>query len=408
MVSPAIIGAVGGGAAGPGKSLWLDGTNVLKQLGSPGNLFGVPLDSIEHVDNAPPGVSSLKFTINDPQKAITVARGQVVLYHNHVTDRHYFRGWVQTWTVNPWGLGRRIAVRAIGVDALPDWLIVPNLTIPTGTRANIAIQMALYSAEAPPGVGPLKAGTNTLFGGSSASIPISSFNDPSLGAVTTIAPVVIQGKTLREAVNAIFAASLSTGFDEYSGAATASQFIGVVTVDPYLRLRAYTKDMADLADYGTVTLTVLDTVAGSVVADGLGHTVDAGDVPGGVYIQGGNQAGSGVTPGDGAPGPIRVVSDSTITTRAGRQAAAQQYLADRLVAPQRGGLVLADNAIATDVRAGSKLNLTDDMTGATGLYRISSITRTFTALGETWRVSYGNLPPSLPRMIRRLTRATLS
>lgn len=410
MVATAIVAtALGGSAAGPSKSLYVDGTDVLRQPGTPGGLYGVPLDSIEHTENGPPGVSALKFVIRDPLKAITLARGQWVRYRNHATDRDYFLGWIQTWSVKPDGLGRLISVRCIGVEALLDWSVVPSLTIPTGTEVDDAVQMCAANAELPPGT-YLRAfkDHNTLapgFGGQQDG-PIAGFSDFTITSVATIAPVVIVAKTLRESINAVFAAAQATGFDEFAGVAVVAQFLGVSTVDVTLGLRCYGKTAVP-SDYATLTVT--DTFAGALAADGLGHQTDVGEVPSAVFVQGGNAAGTGmVSAGDGLAGPIRVISDSTITTAAGKRAAGQAYLADAGAIPERGGFSLQDVSIVTNVRAGSALILTDAETGATGTYKVAQIVRTFTSLRESWRVTYGSLPPSLPRSLRRLTRSLLS
>lgn len=402
-----VVGAIGGGNAGPTKSLWVDGTDVLKQTGGAGG-FGTLLSSIEHTENAPPGVSSLKFTIRDPGKAITLRRGMWVLYHNHVTDRPYFRGFLQTWTMKPDGLGRVFSVRCIGVDALPDWCVVPSLSLPAGTTITQAI-LAAAAVAITPGIQLRAFATQSIndTGGSQGG-PIAAFTGDfgNIHVDLVVDYVQTSAMSLRETINALFAASKVSIFDEFSGALSTAPYIGVTTVDPWLGLRVYGKTSTP-SDYAT--LTVLDTPAGTFVADGLGHAVDVGDVPAGVFVQGGTPAGTGPTPlGDGLPGPIRILSAPGATTDAGRRAAASAYLADHGAITQRGGFRLDDNAVTTNVRAGSLLDLTDAETGATGTYKIAQIVRTFTALRETWQVTYGGLPPSVTRSIRRLTRGTLS
>ena len=47
-------------------ALWVGGVDWIKQPGVAGNLFGVPLDSIEVTENGPGGVSSLRCSVEDP------------------------------------------------------------------------------------------------------------------------------------------------------------------------------------------------------------------------------------------------------------------------------------------------------------------------------------------------------
>lgn len=404
----ALVAAIQGSVTAPPASLWVNGTDVLQGSGALGGRYGVPRESIEIVENGPPGVSSLKCLIRDPLKVITLTRGQPVFYQDHVNDRPLFRGFVQTWTIRPDGLGRTFALRCIGVEALLDWMVVPSITIATGTRVRDAIQ-AIVGVAIGPGV-PLRTGAGALGSGFAGTqdLPIAAFDQALKPDMLTVTPVVITAAPLRQALAAVFSATIPTVVtdDTWRGAIDQASYQGTATIDFRFGLRCYGKIVRP---GGYADLTVTDTAAGTFVADGLGHTVDVGDVPAGVFVQGGAAAGTGVLAmGDGLPGPIRIISDSSVLTDVARRAASGAYLTEHGAVSERGGFALEDAAITTEVHPGSYVLLTDAETGATGNYPISSITKTFTGLRATWKITYGGLPASLPRSMRRLTRATLS
>lgn len=407
MVSAAIINAaLGGGAAGLSKGLYLDGTNVLTQQGGvAGSAFGSPIGSIVHTEVGPPGISALTWSLDDPAKVISPQRGMRVQLYDHVNDRPLFYGWLQRWKATPWGLGRQWAMTAQGAEVLLDWAIVPSVSWAAGEAIADVIARAAAVAHWPPTVSVRWA--SGFLTGSSQSLPVSSFAY-AFGSQTVTMAVAgsLTAQTLRATITGLFAASHVSGFDEWAGVAVNGPFVGVATIDPYLGLRCYgkTEVPTDYAD-----LTVTDTSAGTLVAMGLEHEAEASGIPSGVFVNGGAAAGTGpVMAGDGIPGPMRVISDSSILTDTARKAAANAMLTDQGNLPERGSLTISDHQLTDNVHPGSHLVLTDAETGATGTYVISQLVRTFTATRQTWQVSYGSLPPSLPRVIRYLTRGVLS
>lgn len=413
MVSAAIVNAaLGGNAAGPPRALWLDGDNVLKQLGVSGNGYGVPVDSIEVTEAGPGGVSRMTFTIDDPLKAVTLRRGAEVQFHDLAGGHKDFHGWVQSWSLTPWALGRRYSVRCWGPEKLLDWLIVPSLTLASGTIVRDCFVAILAAGMAAVGIGaPLTTRGKAALGGyaGDAGEEIAAFsNIPFTWAIGYT--LTLTNQTVRQAIEQVFRAMNPTGGEGFPWDPAASQ-TGMLTVDMNLAVRIFRTDVrpADWSD-----LTVTDTHAGPIRAAGLQHTTDAGDVPAGVYVAGGNAAGSGLVPaGDGRVGPIAVLNDSSILSATARDIAGTNYMAERsgtgALGPTRGEFDLDEHTPAGTVHAGSFVNITDAETGATGTYRIAQIDKRYLGNGlEQWHVTYGGLRPSVARAIRRYTKAVLS
>lgn len=403
MTSPMVLANNGASAAGPSRVLWLEGDNVLKAP-TLGNAYGVPEDSIAVTERGPGGVSAMSFVLRDPGKVHTLAEGDDVLYYDLVNDRPEFAGWVQAWGVARFGLGRAFSVRCIGFEAVLDWILVTTtITLPAGLALRDAVT-ALMGVTA--GIGfPLRAFVRPGFAVNDVSGnqvgPIAQFQqalaDITLGSdVTITAPV-----TLREALAVV----CGTGLDFFAGDWGGSSFLPVVTVDYYGGLRCYSPG-AGPSDYAS--LTVADTVAAALAPENLTHSVDAGGRPHQVWVKGGNAAGTGmVTDGTGIPGPTAVISDNTILTEGAKRAAGTAYLRDKR-STIRGSFELNGNTLATNVRAGSLLSLTDSETGATGNYAIAELVKRYHGSRRDWRIAFGGLPLDLARQVRRLTRTTLS
>lgn len=399
MTSAMVLAGNGASAAGPARALYIEGDNVLKGAG--GNTFGVPESSIVVTERGPGGVSSMTFTLRDPGKVHTLAEGDDVLYYDLVNGRPEFLGWIQGWGVERFGLGRAFTVRCIGVEAVLDWLIVPSLSLPALTTLRDAIQAAAAVAV---GIGvPLRALSSPGFAvydvQGSQDAPIARFVAENLITITLQTQVDITAKTLRETLAAIFASTLP-----WFGTA-ATEFLGVATVDFYWGLRCYRPELGP-SDYAA--LTVADTAAAALAPENLKHNVDSGGRPRQAYVVGGNAAGTGMVPdGTGLAGPTAVITDATILTDDAKRNAARAYLKDK-ASTIRGSFELNGNTITTNVRAGSILGLTDSETGATGSYAIAEIVRTYQGARRSWRISFGGLPLTLSRQVRRLTRGTLS
>lgn len=401
-LAPIVNTALGGSAAGPTRVLFLDGNSVLRQAGNPGNLYGVPQDSIEVVERGPGGISSMTFRLNDPLKAITLREGMQVRYEDLANNRPDFRGDVLTWSVVPFGLGRVYTVKCRGREVALDWMIVPPMTFPAGTFLQDAIQAAAGAAL---GVGiPLRAFSSTGFGddvsGSQAS-PVARFTVSLSTVVLAEAVTITNPTTLREVLNLLGGSALSYFVEGPFGTTVVPRF----TIDFYDGLRAYS-DGTGPSDYAG--LTVADTVAAANAPENLNQQIDTGQRVRNVYVIGGNAAGSGLVPdGSGIPGATAVINDSSILTDSAKRAAANAYMRDK-VPTGRGSLELNGNTVATNVRPGSILTLTDAETGSTGTYPIGEIRKKYRGPRQDWTISFGGMPASLSRSVRRLTRGVLS
>lgn len=383
-------------------------TNTLT-IGTLGEVLGptstttyrTPIESIVVTEEGPGGVSALDFDIVDPSKAVTLTEGANVEFWDVTNSRPLFAGFVMSWTVKPEAIGRRFEVRCVGVEAVLDWMVVPALTIAAGTRAHAAVQRIVGNAY---GVGvQLRCLVDELSGFyGSQTFPTAALENVSAGT-TTIEAVTLDGETVREALRKVLDnALLDNSFTE-----STENVRAVATVDFWRGLRVWLADDKP-SDYANAT--VNESGSSSSVSV-LEHEVDAGGVARQVNVQGGNAAGSGVIGGgSGIPGPIAALSDSSITTAAGKVGAGTAYLS-RESSSVRGRLTIHEFAIpTTNVRAGSKVTVTSTPLGlSSATYVISQIRKTFSPGGrQAWAVTYGGLRPSVVRQFRRWTRTIRS
>lgn len=415
MVHAAIIGtALGGGVAGPTRSLWIDGLDVLRQPGTTGNGYSVPVKSIRVQEAGYGGVSSMTFTLNDPLAVVTLQEGATVRYHDHGTNLPDFVGWLQgPIETAPKGIGRVYSLRATGPEILLDWLVLgADVTWAASTSYSDAVlgtvaqcvsgmssPLRAFNGSASPG-----AGTN-----STQAAPTSELQGPPAARLVN-ALTLTAGTTLRECLRMIgddTDTNNAGGFGSRYG-----QSGPFVTVDMWYGLRTWGFG----ADYhDAATLTMNDVTPGPILAARLRYTRDVTSVPRAVYVKGGNAAGSGlVTDGSGDPGPTAVLSDSSITTAAARDLAAAAYLAQRRATlrgtVRRDTFVNTDTVTAHVVAGGSSVTITDaQLPGSPIGGTIMGIGKTYLPGDlEVWDITFGQLPPSLPRELRRLTRTVLS
>ena len=356
-------------------------------------------DAIRLIEEGPGGVSALEITVDDPGIVYDFRDGDPVLVTDQTNSRPIFRGFVKgPLKLTPYGLGRQITVRAIGIEAVLDWMIVPAITFDTSVFSwTVGDAMQSLVAQAF-GIGvPL----NTALSSSAVGSQDAPFtNHPSL--MRTVA--IPAGTTLREAIRLLLAASST---NPVSGSAP------VVTVDYYGGVRMWLQldssgNPRGAGDYSTLTVADI-TPSASPQGAAPEHVTDGSDIYRQVYVIGGNAAGTGlVTDGTGIPGPVGTYSDAAILTSAARDAAGAAYLRDHRTA-ERGTFRLESVTVTTNIRAGSKLIFTDAQLGLSSAgYVISAIEKTFIGPTQDWRVTYGKLPPSAIRQLRRLTRNVLN
>jgi hypothetical protein len=190
-----------------------------------------------------------------------------------------------------------------------------------------------------------------------------------------------------------------------------TSYPGACTVDVWGGVRVFNR----LASPGGFSQLVVSDTSPSAVAhaSNLNSEVDAGAYAIGVYVKGGNVAGSGLVAIDAGPGLIGYINDSSILTAAARDAAAAAWLTDQGIT-ERGTFTIDDVTPATvtmgSTFAGSMLAITDAQGGypTSTQFQTRQITQTFYGAARVWDITYGGMAPSVTRQIRRLTRAVRS
>jgi hypothetical protein len=308
---------------------------------------------------------------------------------------------VQSWNVQPTAIARYINVECIGVEVALDWLIVPSLTIPSGTNIAAAMQSIVANTT---GIGiALRVGSSGF--SSTLENPVSGHLLPTTTVVTS-EDVVLAGETVRQACAAVFAVAITQGGVSPRDLVSAyDATVGLmVTVDFWGGLRV---SIGNPADY--VTLQVDDGVlaANEVAASSIDHETNNAGITRAVYVKGGNAAGTGlVSDGTGIPGPAQYVDDSSILTAAARDALAYAML-NQTAEGTRGSLTVENYNQATNIRAGSQVAITNTAIGLAAVgFRIMSIRKAFIKTGsgirQNWDVAYGGLRPSSTRFLRNL------
>lgn len=388
MALGAVLGAALQSPGTRARALWMGGVDVLKQTGGAAT-YGVTVESIEVTESGPGAVSTMVYEIDDPQLSIGITDGMDVTYYDIANGRPVFVGWIDHYSIRPaFGQqGRTISVSAVGVESILDWSInLGTYGINVGSRVSDGVQLIASRAT---GTGELRAGSaaGAGFTNSTQDLPVTATSsNPGFLVSETIS--IAAGTTMREALRQL---------------SSVSPVPQNASVDFYRGLRTWNVGSPP-ADY--LGLFIDDSPAGAIVAEDIDHEVDSALVRG-VYV-----VGTGVTlylsDGTGKPGPTVRLEDANITTVAGAQYAAAFYLAER-AAGVRGSLSLFDRAEPTGVRAGSLVTITDARIGLSpGVYAISQIRWTYTGARSNMAFTYGALPASAARLIRNLTRKTLS
>lgn len=372
------------------KGLYLGGVDVLKDPVA--GTWGVPIESIEVVENGPGAASEMRFSIDDPGIHVEIVDGMEVRYQDIANDVPLFLGWVDHFDEIPdfGDQGRSIVVSATGVEALLDWAITSTtVSVPNGGLLVDAIQAVIAAAA---GMTELRAIAGTTDQSTQAA-PIA-YRSPQTYQLTA-ALGIAAGTTVREAIRQLIALSAR-------GAAAEIPAAYVVTIDFWRGLRVYDPTLANPTDYVDVIIP-----SGGAVTEGLKHAVETATVRGVLVF--GTVVTAIVTDGSGKPGPFVRIDDPTITTVTAAQAAGVAYLAGYATGV-RGSYERQDHTPTQGVHPGSQVRITlASVELAAAAFRIASIKKTFLGSGrENWVIAYGLLPPSAVRMIRRLTRNVLN
>lgn len=386
------------------RRLLVGGLDVLSQPRAGGNGYGVDWASIE-LGRAMAGVSSLSFTVDDPEATLTLALGAHVDFRECANTYGYpfFGGFVQAISRSATGVGRVHHVRAIGYDVVLDWARVDAMTLPVGMNLAAAVQVLCANT------------LNGTYGALRAFVaPAATNGDAQQGIGATINnsnpladPVYIdRGTTLREALQTVVGANyVGIPWGRYEGT--------YVTIDMDMVLRVWARDLAGAYgpnDAGTLTLVDAFPLS-NTAATSLNVSSDLGDVPAGALVQGGNVTGSGFVPrGSGLPGPIAMVTESSSVSASTRDAVGNAYLSQHQLAA-RGSLSLPHRDVgqthgSRQGEPGAALVLTDSVLGLSAqVFAINHIRKTFTSTLETWDVTFGTDPPLLSRALRSLLDA---
>lgn len=387
------LGAVVGAALATGTArpfaLWLNEVDVVKEPGSA--RYGVSIDSVSVKLQGPGGVSSMTFTLDDPQSVLAPTDGMAVRFRSLTFDTPLFTGYVESFDGTPdFGQqGRSWQITATGVETLLDWLVLgSDYTWSSGASFAPAIQALLASCV---GHHELRAFTGTDDWGLPDQ-PIARFQ-----SVTNSGPdlLIRAGTTLRNGINLLL-----------TNSNIASLYLGAfVTVDHHMGLRAWPIVAALTMPNGDGSAAI---GTGSAFANDLTYTVDTTALIRNVVIANASGTWTG-SDGSGKPGRSVVISDATITTAAQAAATISTTLARNTTGIRGtfglfdwGGFFGADDLMR-------KLLLTDGNVGATGTYLMAQLALTFPG-GTTERVgvTFGGLPASAALLLRRLTRSTLS
>lgn len=398
MALGAILGAALTDHSAHPWGLFVGGLDVIKQPITTGNGYGTPLNTIEVTENGPGGVSSITFSIDDPLLQLVINVGDEIQFWDLANDQPEFGGFVQSWSVEPdYGIGRRLIVTGIGYEAILDWAIVTSLTLVAGMNVYEAVQSVVANATAPAGL--LRVGSESGRYGTQAN-PLGRLTvSGSLPLNTTL---VLAGVTVREAIRQI-CADMIDGF-------TPASFNAQWTVDFYKGLRLYRALASAANDQPTdwAKVVVTDVAGGTKVAEDANYETDGTGVVRGVYVKGGNAAGTVLFyDGSSKPGQVVILDQPTILTAFDAFTAQEAYFAQFSVGV-RGDFTLSDWTPDANAHAGGLVTYTDTMLVTSGDYRIGSIRKTYTGVRETWTISFGGMAPSAANLMRRLTRSTLS
>lgn len=227
-IVPAISQGTGAtSSAARAYSIFVHGLDVAMQPGQTGgNAYGTDIDSLvitERLGEA----DRAEFTIDDPSEVLSIERDQDVLIVDHagrslasgarVAD-DIFRGLVDSVSRTPLssGIGWEWHVVAISLEALLDRRVLTSGVIPTTISVVSALQQVLSTLD--PRVSAVQVDVNAAQvtrTGPSAGILIGTAGAPGV----MLAPVSLAGKTYRQAIQDVVAASDGPAYIA-SGAAT--------------------------------------------------------------------------------------------------------------------------------------------------------------------------------------------
>jgi hypothetical protein len=394
MALGAVLGAALTDHSARKWGIYVDGLDLASEPAST-RRYGATVDDVRLSLAGPGDVSRMTWSVDDPLGQLVFTDGQQVAFRDLSRDVLWFRGWMESYAEQTWPpTGRRWALTAIGVESLLDWYVTGvALTFAAGSSFQAAVQAIAGSAI---GIGELRAFADPAILSGTDALPIGGWN------ITLAVAVSIPANTiLREALLAV-------------GAAISPSLPGgaIFTVDHNFGLRAWSGSV-----FGPgAQLNAVNTAAGTQYhGSDTELTLDMAPIVRAVVV-----VGTGVTvtvsDGTGLRGRTAILNDQNITAVDQAQAAGAAYLAAR-------GAELG--AAATLEYDGAPVGAHTETTGAGLAFAMFGITdpailtvgqnflnglATVTFFGDkpNVRMSAGSSRRSGARLIRRLTRGTLS
>lgn len=252
MALGAVLGAALQGSA-PRYSLTAAGLDLIPY---------VPITSVSVSHAVAGGVSTMRFTVEDPTAALTMAEGMMVRYSDTRGERQFY-GWIGDLDKRPFGTGRVFEVSCTGIEALLDVrAVLSDMVFATGSVRPMAdLIQACWTNSYFPTAGSTPVTPVTVYAherheviatssGATASTvtgPISVLSSISAGTATL---TITANTTLRAAIRQIATAAALGTTRTYA------------TIDPNGALRVWMD--GDTLDFGTVA--VVDTVGSTLAA----------------------------------------------------------------------------------------------------------------------------------------------
>ena len=292
---PLMAEMFGTGLTGTGSHpycLFIDGLDVIKQPGTAGSIFGTQIDSVrlkERIGSAP----TLTFQIDDPGNVLSFAQGADVYFCDHrgmqvnstFITSDLFRGTISSRKIvtRDGTLFKRWEVEATGLEELLSRRVIPSLVFRSGADLFACIQVVLaYYGD--PRISSLQADATALYANASNG-PGYLIGETSV--VTTItSDVSVSGKTTKEAIRALVAASNRSAYY----AAYQDRFVTEVTVDSQGRAMVALATLPILSqnfDQGATALATKPAMSNLEVEEDRSRLINA------VYVSGVDAASSG-------------------------------------------------------------------------------------------------------------------
>lgn len=365
------------------------------------------IESVEVEEQGPGGVSSFQCTLFDPTAMITEPDNGYVEFWDDTNGWPLFAGFVQSWESTTHAVGRYISIDCIGIETLLDWAVLPRDFVLQDTAYDTLTigDIVQVLAANVTGLGVSLNTAKATSGPGDADHPIGRMQSGEVGPLVGQSSIVLAGgTTLREALRTISEWPIQF--------ADPRNFLA--TIDFRRGLRAWYQ-FSDLFSAGLdfppypddYPILIINEAGFDQRTTILEYVKDRASEYAGVVVTGSSAAiQTVISSGSGRAGPMGTLNDSSITTIAEAVEAGKAWLATK-VEGTRGSVSIDSWLPDAEYRAGGHVIVVNTQAGVDDEFIISSIKKRFVkaqgGVRETWLVSYGNLPPSAMRDVRRLT-----